>query len=179
MRQEIRIAGYGGQGIILATVIAGKAAAIYEGKEATVMENYGPEARGGACSGTAVIEDNEVDYPYLMTPDVMVIMSQKSYDKFRSELKKDGILIIDEDLVTPDEDEDAEIYIIPATRFAEELGNKIVANIIMLGSLTAITEYVSYDAMKSAILNTVKPKFKEINKKAYNRGYEYGKEMKK
>ena len=178
MRQEIRIAGFGGQGIILATVITGKAAAIHEGKEATVMESYGPEARGGACSGTVVIDDVKVDYPYVISSDIMAIMSQASYNKFRPELKEDGILLIDEDLVKLKEDDSASVYKIPATRFAEELGNKIVANIIMLGFLTAITEYVSYESMKSAILGTVKPRFRELNEKAYNRGYEYGKRMK-
>lgn len=175
MRQEIRIAGFGGQGIILATVIAGKAAAIYEGKEATVMETYGPEARGGACSGTVVVDDVKVDYPYVTSPDIMAIMSQASYIKFRPELKEDGVLLIDEDLVEPKEDDNAKTYKIPATRFAEELGNKIVANIIMLGFLTGITKYVSYESMKSAILGTVKVRFRELNEKAYNRGYEYGK----
>ena len=119
MRQEVRIAGFGGQGIILAAVITGKAAAIYEGKEATVMENYGPEARGGACSGTIVINETKVDYPYTTNPDIMAIMNKASYDKFRPELKKDGILLIEEDLVTLDKNDNADVYRIPATRFAE------------------------------------------------------------
>ncbi len=175
MRQEIRIAGLGGQGIILAAVITGKAAAIYEGKESTVMENYGPEARGGACSGTIVINDTKVDYPYTTSPDIMAIMSKASYDKFRPELKKDGVLLIEEDMVPLDANDNAEVYKIPATRFAEELGNKIVTNIIMLGFLVGVTEFVSYESMQSAILDTVKSRFKELNLKAYNRGYEHGK----
>ena len=175
MRQEIRIAGFGGQGIILAAVITGKAAAIFEGKEATVMENYGPEARGGACSGTIVVNETKVDYPYTTSPDIMAIMNKASYDKFRPELKKDGILLIEEDLVTLDKNDNADVYKIPATRFAEEFGNKIVANIIMLGFMTGVTEFVSFESMKSAILSSVKPRFKDLNEKAYNRGYEFGK----
>jgi len=175
MRQEIRIAGFGGQGIILSAVITGKAAAIYEGKESTVMENYGPEARGGACSGTIVINETKVDYPYVTNADIMAIMSQASYSRFRSDLKKGGALLIEEDLVKLDKDDHATVYKIPATRFAEELGNKIVTNIVMLGFMIGVTKFVSYESMKSAILDTVKARFKELNEKAYNRGYEYGK----
>ncbi len=175
MRQEIRIAGFGGQGIILSAVITGKAAAIYEGKEATVMENYGPEARGGACSGTIVINDSKVDYPYTIAPDVMAIMSNPSYLKFRPELKKGGVLLVEEDFVELDKDDDALVYKIPATRFAEDLGNKIVTNIIMLGFMIGVTKFISYESMKSAILDTVKARFKTLNEKAYNRGYDYGK----
>ncbi len=174
MRQEIRIAGFGGQGIILSAVITGKAAAIYEGKEATVMENYGPEARGGACSGTIVIDDTKVDYPYCTHADIMAIMSKASYTRFRPDLKEGGVLLIEEDLVDLDKDDNALVYKIPATRFAEELGNKIVTNIIMLGFMIGVTEFVSYESMKSAILGTVKARFRELNDKAYNRGFEYG-----
>ncbi|MEW5759408.1 MAG: 2-oxoacid:acceptor oxidoreductase family protein [Candidatus Thermoplasmatota archaeon] len=177
-RIEVRIAGFGGQGVILSTVIAGKAVSLYEKKEAVVMEAYGPESRGGASSGTVVIDDVPVDYPYVSELDILVVMSQEAYRRFRPELKPDGYLLIEKDLVELHKDDGAKIYAIPATRFAEEMGNKIVANIVMLGFLTGVTGLTSYDSMKSAILDTVPPKTRKLNEDAYNKGYEYGKKLK-
>ena len=94
---EIRIAGFGGQGVILSAIIIGKAASIVEGEYATMTQNFGPEARGGACSAQLILADEPVLYPYLTRPDMMVIMSQEAYNKFVPELKPDGVLIIEQD----------------------------------------------------------------------------------
>ena len=91
---EIRIAGFGGQGVILAAIVLGKACSIHEGKFATMTQNFGPEARGGACSAQLMLSDTPVLYPYVTQPDVLVVMSQEAYVKFASELKEDGTLII-------------------------------------------------------------------------------------
>ena len=96
---EIRVAGFGGQGVILSAVILGKAASIYENGFATMTQNFGPEARGGACSAQLVISDAPVLYPYVTRPDIMVIMSQEAYNRFAPELKPEGLLIVEEDLV--------------------------------------------------------------------------------
>ena len=96
---EIRVAGFGGQGVILSAIVLGKAASIYENGFATMTQNFGPEARGGACSAQLVLSDSPVLYPYVTRPDIMVVMSQEAYNRFAPELKPEGILIIEEDLV--------------------------------------------------------------------------------
>ncbi len=176
-RKEIRIAGFGGQGIVLSAVIIGKAVAMYMKKHSAVMQSYGPESRGGACSGGVVIDDDPVDYPYVIQPDVLIILSQEAYTKYRKTVKPDGIMLVDEDLVELAGDDKCKVYKIPATRMAEELGRKIVANMIMLGALTGISDIISFEAMRDAVLSMVPPKTKELNRKAVELGYEYGKKI--
>lgn len=172
---EIRFAGYGGQGIIRAGLIVGKAAALYDNKHATMNQDFGPEARGGACSSQLVISDKRVLYPYVTKSDCLVAMSQEGYNKFEAELKDNGLLLIDEDLVKPRiARQDIKLYRIPATRFAEELRSRISANVVMLGFFTAITKFVSENAMKKAIPTLVPEKAVETNLKAFQRGYDYG-----
>jgi len=172
---EVLLGGFGGQGIILSGLILGKAATLFSGKKATFTQSYGPEARGGACSANVMISDEDIDYPYITKPHHMLIMSQGAYEKFVDQLRPDGKLMYDEDLVELRfKRTDIHRFGIPATRLAEELGRKIVANIVMLGFLTAVTEVVDYDAMKSAILDTVPPGTEELNLKAYNTGYDEG-----
>src|ERR1700757_2808841 len=125
---EIRVAGFGGQGVILSAIVLGKAASIYENGFATMTQNFGPEARGGACSAQLVISDEPVLYPYVTQPDIMVIMSQEAYNRFAQELKPGGLLIIEEDLVRVSNTDNRKVYSIPATRFAEELGKRMVLN---------------------------------------------------
>lgn len=174
-RIDIRIAGFGGQGVILSAIITGKAAAIYEGKDSSVMQSYGPEARGSACSGSVIISGDKVDYPYVIKPDILVALSKDGYTKYRSSLKKNGILIIEKDLVELDKKDDVKnLFSIPATKIAEELGKKIVANIVMLGYFTKVTGVINYDSMKKSVLETVPAKFRELNEKAFDRGYSYG-----
>jgi 2-oxoglutarate ferredoxin oxidoreductase subunit gamma len=173
---EIRFAGYGGQGIIRSGIIAGKAASIHDNKFATMSQSFGPEARGGACSSQLVVSESKVLYPYVTVADVLVAMSQEGYDKFEPELSEHGVLLVDEDLVkykTPRGD--IKLLAIPATRFAEQLGNKIIANVVMLGFFTAVTDIVSYEAMKKALPGSVPEKALELNLKAFEKGYEYGK----
>jgi 2-oxoglutarate ferredoxin oxidoreductase subunit gamma len=172
---EVLLGGFGGQGIILSGLILGKAATLFSDKKATFTQSYGPEARGGACSANVVISETDIDYPYVTTPHHMVVMSQGAYNKFVTDLRSDGKLLYDEDLVELKFlRDDIHRFGIPATRLAEQLGRKIVANIVMLGFLTAVTEVVDYDAMKSAILDTVPPGTEELNLKAYNTGYDEG-----
>jgi len=175
---EIRFAGYGGQGIIRSGIIAGRAASIYDNKFATMSQSFGPEARGGACSSQLVVSENKVLYPYVTKSDVLVAMSQEGYNKFEEELSDDGILLIDEDLVKLKSPRARiKVFAIPATRFAEELGKKIVANVVMLGFFTAVTDVVSYEAMKKAIPESVPEKAVELNLQAFEKGYTYGKEQ--
>lgn len=176
-RKEIRIAGFGGQGIVLSAVIVGKAASMYMRKQSAVMQSYGPESRGGACSGGVVIDDVSVDYPYVTEPDVLIILSQEAYTKYHKTVKPEGMMLVDQDLVELSGDDECTIHKIPATKMAEELGKKIVANIIMLGALTGLSDIISFEAMKEAVLSMVPPKTKQLNEKAVYKGYEYGKKI--
>jgi 2-oxoglutarate ferredoxin oxidoreductase subunit gamma len=172
---EIRIAGFGGQGVILSAVVLGKAASIYENGFATMTQNFGPEARGGACSAQLVVCDAPVLYPYVTHPDIMVIMSQEAYNRFAHELKPGGTLIIEEDLVRVSNlNRDKRIYSIPATRFAEELGKRMVLNSVMVGFFTAVTNLLSADSVRKAVADSVPPAFRELNLKAFERGFTYG-----
>jgi 2-oxoglutarate ferredoxin oxidoreductase subunit gamma len=178
---EIRFAGYGGQGIIRSGIIAGMAASIYDNKHATMSQSFGPEARGGACSSQLVVSDTKVLYPYITDADVLVAMSQAGYDKFEPELSEEkGLLIYDEDLVKPKASRgNIKTYGIPAQRFAEQLGKKIVANVVMLGFFTAVTKIVTYESMQKALPESVPEKAVELNMKAFEQGYQYGLEITK
>ncbi len=133
-RTEIRLTGFGGQGIILSGYIVGKAAAIHDEKQATFTQSYGPESRGGACSAQVIISDEPISYPHLTDPAILVVMSQAAYNKYAPDLEEGALLIIDQDLVETGEIAgDVKLLSVPATRLAEELGRKIVANIVMLG----------------------------------------------
>ncbi len=172
---EIRIAGFGGQGVILSAVVLGKAASIYENGFATMTQNFGPEARGGACSAQVVVSDSPVLYPYTTRPDIMVVMSQEAYNRFAHELKPGGTLIIEEDLVrVSNVNLDKKIFSIPATRFAEELGKRMVLNSVMVGFFASVTKLLHADAARKAVADSVPASFRELNLKAFDKGYEYG-----
>jgi 2-oxoglutarate ferredoxin oxidoreductase subunit gamma len=175
---EIRFSGFGGQGIIRCGLIAGKALALFDNKQATMTQSFGPEARGSACSSQLVVSDDRVLYPYISTPEILVSMSQEAYDKYEPELREDGLLLIDKDLVKAKPPRGKiKSFSIPSTRFAEDLGNRIIANLVMLGFFTAITSIVSPEAMKKALPGLVPGRFLELNKKAFDKGYEYGKKI--
>ncbi len=169
------MAGFGGQGIILAGNIAAQAAAIFDRQNAVLTQDYGPEARGGSCRAQVVISDTPVSYPYIEKPSVLVVMSQEAYAKYSPALPKNAPLLIDEELVKPDKPKVGKIYSIPATRMARELGRPAVANIVMLGFLTAISRIVSADSMKKSLLQSVPKGTEELNTKAFEQGYSYGK----
>lgn len=174
-RLEVRVSGFGGQGIILAGYIVGKAASIYDKKQSTMVQAYGPEARGSACSSQVVVAEESIDFPYLSASDILVCMSQEAYDKFIGELREGGTLLIDETLVTMGSlDKQVQIYSVPATQFAEDLGRKIVANIVMLGFVAGATDVVSAEAMKKAVASSVPAAAVDLNMKAFDKGYEHG-----
>jgi len=172
---EIRFSGFGGQGIIRCALISGKALSLYDGLNASMNQSFGPEARGSACASQLVVSNERVLYPYITTPHVLVSMSQEAYDKYEPELREDGLLIIDTDLVKPKPLRGKiQMFAIPSTRFAEELGNRIIANLVMLGFFTAVTKVVTADAMKKALPGLVPDRFLDLNIKAFDKGYEYG-----
>ncbi len=172
-RHEIRLCGYGGQGIILAGYIIGQAASVFEEKNAVFIQDYGPEARGGACRADIVICDEPVLYPYFEAPSILVAMSQEAYNKYFPSKREDTLVIIDQDLVTPEETSGNRLLTMHARRIAEELGRVAVANVVMLGFLTAATDILSTDAMKKSVLASVPKGTDKLNMNAFEQGYAY------
>jgi len=172
---EIRIAGFGGQGVILSAIVIGKAGCIYEGGYSTMTQSFGPEARGGACSAQVILSDSPVLYPYVTRPDILVVMSQEAYSIFAPQVRENGTLIIEQDLVRVDRiPAGVRVYSCPATRLAEELGKKMVLNIVMVGFFGAVTQVVDADALRNAVADSVPEAYRELNRKAFDKGYEYG-----
>ena len=160
-------------------IIVVKGASIYDNKYATMNQSFGPEARGGSCSATLVIDEKRVDYPYISSPGIMIAMSQPAYDKYEPEVLETGTLIIEEELVKPRKARGTQkIYAIPATRFAEEIGHKIVLNIIMIGFYAAITDIASVESMRDSVKSNVPASTIELNMQAFEKGYDYGKSIK-
>lgn len=175
---EIRIAGFGGQGVILAAAVIGKAKAIFQGGYATMTQSFGPEARGGSSSAQVILAEEPILYPYVTQPDVLVVMSQAAYTRFAPELKPGGILITEQDLVRVDRfPPGARAYGVPATRLAEELGRKVVLNIVMVGFFGAVANLLEADALRKAVEDSVPPAMRKLNLAAFEKGYEYGTQL--
>ena len=178
MRTEIRICGFGGQGIILAGIILGKAASLFDGNEAVQTQSYGPEARGGASKCEVVIDNKLIEYPKVQDLDVLVAMSTEALLKYIEDLKDEGTLIVDpgttdisgvQDFI---EEHNIKVYEAPATQTAmEDIGIKIVANIVMVGVITKITKVISKEAVIKAIEDSVPKGTEEKNVQAFEAGY--------
>ncbi len=180
MRIEVRFAGFGGQGIIKSGIITAASACIHGGKNAVQTQSYGPESRGGACKSEVVISEQDIDFPKVTEPDVLVVMSQHAYNDYANDLKTGGTIILDPDMIPKRRDaENTKVFQVPATKIAEELGGKIVANIVMLGAFTAITGIVNVDAIKEAIKENIPKGTEKLNMTAFEKGYEYGKKLSK
>ncbi|MBU0517117.1 MAG: 2-oxoacid:acceptor oxidoreductase family protein [Proteobacteria bacterium] len=178
-KTEVRLAGFGGQGIVLAGNILGRAATLFEGQNAVFPQSYGPEARGGACTADVVISAGRVNYPKVIAPRILVLMSEDAKNTYGHIYAEGATILTDQDLVRLEEPPPGgELHRIPATRLAEELGRVIVANIVMLGFLTSVTGVVSQDSMRQAILSSIPKGTEELNLKAFETGYGYGRKEK-
>lgn len=179
MRREIRLAGFGGQGIILMGIVLAKAAGYYEGQEIAQTQSYGPEARGGACRAEVVISDEPIDYIKTLDPDIFVAMSQLAFDRYVHEVNPDTTKVfVDETLVVSLPDDFKFLYRIPATKLAEETcGNRMVANTVMLSVMVEMTNVVSIDALRSAISEQFDPKMGDVNLKAIKTALDYCEEQ--
>ena len=175
-RREIRIAGFGGQGVVLSGTILGTAASIHDNGFAALTQSYGPESRGGSCRAEVVLSDKPVDYPYVVNPDVQIVLSQEAYNEFGKDVPNGTILIVDSDLVKVDLSRRPKPLSIPASRMARELGRPVVANIITMGFLAATSDIISCEALKKAVLDSVPPGTEDFNMKAFELGYNYGTE---
>ena len=171
---EVRLAGLGGQGIILAGIIVAEAAGVHEGKEVVQTQAYGAEARGGFSRSDVVISDEEILYPKASKLDFLLAMSQSAYEENLPSLKRGGVLLVDSTYVS--EVSGPNIYAIPFSRIArEKFGRENVANIIALGAITQIFPIISVESMEKTVLSRVPKRFIEMNKKAFEEGIKVGK----
>jgi 2-oxoglutarate ferredoxin oxidoreductase subunit gamma len=175
---EVRFAGFGGQGIIKSGIITAAAACIYGDKNAVQTQSYGPESRGGACKSEVVISEEDIDFPKVVEPDILIVMSQHAYNDYIDAVKAGGTVILDPDMI-PREKEvlDGKVFRVPATKIAEELGRKIVANIVMLGAFVAITGVLDADAVKESVKANIPRGTEELNLTAFQKGYECGRKL--
>jgi 2-oxoglutarate ferredoxin oxidoreductase subunit gamma len=178
VRLEVRFAGFGGQGIIKSGIITAAAACIHGEKNAVQTQSYGPESRGGACKSEVVISEDEIDFPKVVEPDVLVVMSQHAYNDYVSEVKSGGVVILDPDMIPRERElRGVRVFRVPATKIAEDLGRRIVANIVMLGAFAAITSALDKNALEESIKENVPKGTEELNLTAFQKGYDYGKNL--
>jgi 2-oxoglutarate ferredoxin oxidoreductase subunit gamma len=179
MRIEIRFAGFGGQGIIKSGIIVAAAASIHAGKNSVQTQSYGPESRGGACKSEVVISETEIDFPKVVQPDVLIAMSQHAYNEYADDIKPGGTMIIDTEMIPREKRlENVKIYRVPATKIADQLGRRIVANIVMLGAFVSITKLLDENSVKESIKENVPKGTEELNLAAFDKGFEYGQNLK-
>jgi len=177
-RIEIRLAGEGGQGMILAGIILAEAAAIYDNKNATQTQNYGPEARGGASQAEVIISSGEIDYPKVISADVLVAMSQEACDKYYARLKKDGLLIVDEEKVGRVPTTHA--VKVPITRLAAQAtGKTLAANAVALGLLVGLTQVVTREAIEKAVSAPAPRGTEAMNRAALAAGFAAAEQLRK
>ena len=172
-KTEIRVGGLGGQGVILCGHIIGKAASIYDDKHATLIQAFGPEARGSACSAQVTVSDEPIGYPYVKNPDILVVMSPDAYTQFVPQLKPGGIAALRGGAGQARRAAARRArrrYGIPATRFAEELGRRLVLNIVMVGFFAGVTGLVSPEAIEKAVRDSVPKGTEDLNMRALPQG---------
>ncbi|MEW6368179.1 MAG: 2-oxoacid:acceptor oxidoreductase family protein [Acidobacteriota bacterium] len=180
-RIEVKLSGFGGQGIVMAGYILGRAAAVDEGRNAVMAQSYGPESRGGSCLSEVVIADGDIDYPRVISPDLVVVLSQDAYLKHGATRPSQALLVIDDDLVQLDAavEQNRQVLKVPATRLADKLGRRIVLNMVVLGFLSGATGVVSRDALRGAVASSVPKGTEEINLRAFDEGFACGEEAQK
>ncbi len=177
-RTEVRMAGEGGQGMILAGIILAEAATIYAGQNAVQSQSYGPEARGGASKSEVIISSGEIDHPEVLQPDVVVALSQEAFRKFGFTVKPTGLLIVDADKV--DSSSAPKAIRLPITKLAfETTGRVITANTVALGVLVGLTGVVTRQALEKAIIARAPHGTEEMNRKALAAGFAAAKKVKK
>lgn len=174
---SIRISGFGGQGIILAAVILGTAMVKKGNLYAVQTQSYGSEARGGECQSELIVSDKPINSPTTRDKDILICLFQSALDKYLSTLKKTGILIVDPKLVTEIPPIEANIYRVPATETAIKIGNRIAANMVILGFLQKLIKVVNEDNLREIISSMVPKKFIDINLKAFNAGVNFAKDL--
>jgi 2-oxoglutarate ferredoxin oxidoreductase subunit gamma len=175
MNAEIRIAGFGGQGIVLSAIIIGEAACIFHDGHATMTQSFGPEARGGSSSAQLILSGKPILYPYVRHTDILVALSQEAFSRFVPELKPDGILLVEQDLVRLTQlPPGIRSYGVPATRLAERLGKRLVLNVVMVGFFAAVTRLLDSESLRRAVSASVPAATEALNLKAFDAGFDCG-----
>lgn len=175
MRKEIRITGLGGQGVILVGVLLGTAAVMYENKNAIQTQSYGSEATGTLSESNVIISDDVIHFQKVRNSDIFAAFCQEAYDAKLKKSKENSIVIVEKDLVHNIYDTDKyQTYAIPALSKAEEIGKKVVMNMILLGAIIGITKIIEKESIIRAIKETTSPKFIDLNLQAFNEGYTLG-----
>jgi 2-oxoglutarate ferredoxin oxidoreductase subunit gamma len=152
MRNAIILSGAGGQGLILAGAILAEAAGVFESMEVVQTQSYGIQARGGASQSSVIISDEQVRYPEVLVPDILLCLSQESYNRYEPDLREGGTIIVDRDLVSLRDGRDpSTISALPFTAEAEKMDRRILANVIALGALAVITGAVQVDSLAQAL----------------------------
>jgi 2-oxoglutarate ferredoxin oxidoreductase subunit gamma len=172
-RKEILIGGVGGQGVVLSGILLGTAATLFEGKKAVQTQSYSSELRGGSARAEVIISEEPVSDPQVRRPDILIALAEEAIPRYVDRIRSKGLLVIDSDLVKSAKPGDYEILSIPATSIADkEMGNIVVANLIVLGALIQRTGLLSVEAMEKAIEVSVPKKAKDLNLQAFRRGLE-------
>jgi 2-oxoglutarate ferredoxin oxidoreductase subunit gamma len=169
MRTEIRISGIGGQGVVLAGLILGKAATVFLDYNAVHTDSYGPEARGGYVRSEVIISNEKIDYHHALHVDVLALLSEKSWDEQFIGVQRDALILYDPDLISK-KPPFGNIHEIHAQKIAEELGNKIIMNIVMVGAITKVLKCIDEQAVRQAVLDTVPKAYQGLNIKAFEYG---------
>jgi 2-oxoglutarate ferredoxin oxidoreductase subunit gamma len=178
LHYEIRLSGEGGQGLVLAGKILAEAAAIYDDHNATQSQSYGPEARGGASRSDVIISDGDIDYPKAENIDLLLALTQEALNKYSSELRPGGVLLVDDDAVTRLPEGSFRLLKIPFVRLArEKIGKAVVANIVALGVIVRISRAVTEEAAEQALLARVPRGTEELNRRAFQLGMELAAQM--
>jgi 2-oxoglutarate ferredoxin oxidoreductase subunit gamma len=172
-RYEIRLSGSGGQGLVLGGVILAEALGVYEGKNVTQSQSYGPEARGGASRSDVVVSDGEIYYPKATEPDLLLCLTQESCDQYYPQLKEGGLLIVDSDKVR--QLPATKTYSLPFIRTAkDQVGTPVVANVVSIAAVAGITGLCSKESILKAVLARAPRGTEDKNKLACELGYEMG-----
>ena len=171
-RYEVRLSGEGGQGIVLAGVILAEAAAIYDGKNATQTQVYGPESRGGASKAEVIISDEEIDYPKALAVNLLLALTQAAADKYAVDLRPSGLLVVDSSKVHQVPSGAFTVRSLPIIETAKEaVGKAMVANIVSLGVICGLSQVVSREAIERAVLARVPKGTEELNRRALEAGF--------
>lgn len=178
MRTEFRFSGQGGQGIITLGKIYGRAATLYENKNCLMTEAYGPEVTGGFAKADLIISDDEIDYPMINNPDYLVVMSEEGWQRDSPYLKDNTVIFYEKDLVKIPNDKKHKYIPVPAFEKAFELGNRVVANVVMMGVIRELTEVISQEDLEKGLLESIPKGTEELNLKAIRKGFEIGSKLK-
>lgn len=174
MKIELRMSGVGGQGIVTMGYVVGRAAALYDKKDVIMTEAYGPEITGGWSKADVIISDIEIDYPLVDSPDVLLVMSQDGWEHNRQFVKKDGLVIYEEGLVNIGKNSSKKYVPVPAIQIADELGKRVVANVVMMGAFQEITKIITKRALEQSLKKQIPKGTEELNMNALEKGYQIG-----